>query len=99
MVPLIERKRRLRRLVRQSDPYLLYCDHVKRDGIALFRQVCDHDLEGIVAKRKDGAYRPGREPDWLKSRNRNYSQWAGREELFDRERKADPDRRLAASAP
>jgi len=44
----------------------------------------------IVAKRKDSAYLPGAELDWLKIRNRNYSQWVGREELFERERESDP---------
>jgi len=29
--------------------------------------------------------------DWLKIRNRNYSQWIGREELFERERESNPD--------
>jgi len=28
---------------------------------------------------------------WLKIRNREYSQWVGREELFERERGRDPD--------
>ena len=28
---------------------------------------------------------------WLKIRNSNYSQWIGREELFERERESDPD--------
>jgi hypothetical protein len=28
---------------------------------------------------------------WLKIRNRDYSQWAGREELFERERETHPD--------
>jgi hypothetical protein len=64
---------------------------VQRDGIALFE--CRHDLEGIVAKRKDGAYSPGAEPDWLKIRNCNYSQWVGREALFERERESNPDAR------
>ena len=27
---------------------------------------------------------------WLKIRNRTYSQWIGREELFERERASDP---------
>ncbi|HKR82728.1 MAG TPA: hypothetical protein VJS37_01065 [Terriglobales bacterium] len=27
----------------------------------------------------------------LKIRNKNYSQWVGREELFERERGSDPD--------
>jgi ATP-dependent DNA ligase len=28
-------------------------------------------LEGIVSKRKDSAYRSGRSPDWLKTKNAN----------------------------
>ena len=31
------------------------------------------------------------EPTWLKIRNRSYSQWVGREELFERERGGDSD--------
>jgi hypothetical protein len=50
-----------------------------------------HDLEGVVAKRRGGAYLPDSEPDWLKIRNRNYSQWIGREELFEREHEANPN--------
>jgi hypothetical protein len=32
--------------------------------------------------------------NWLKIRNRDYSQWVGREELFERERGSNPDVRL-----
>ena len=28
---------------------------------------------------------------WFKIRNRKYSQWAGREKFFEREREVDPD--------
>jgi bifunctional non-homologous end joining protein LigD len=41
------------------------------DGPALFEAICERELEGIVAKRSDGAYRPG-ERGWLKIKNRNY---------------------------
>jgi bifunctional non-homologous end joining protein LigD len=91
LLQLVERKRRLRELVPHDHPYLLYCDHAECDGAALFEQACRHDLEGIVAKRRDGAYLPDSELDWLKIRNRNYSQWAGRQGLFERERESDPD--------
>ena len=38
------------------------------------------------------AYTSGRdETTWFKIRNRNYSQWDGREELFERERERNPD--------
>jgi hypothetical protein len=69
---------------------LMYCDHVERDGESLFRLVCENDLEGVVAKRKFDPYIPD-QASWLKIRNTNYSQWEGREELFNRERETDPD--------
>jgi len=43
----------------------------------------------MVAKHKYDPYLPNAE--WLKIRNRYYSQWAGRVELFERERDTDPD--------
>jgi ATP-dependent DNA ligase len=58
---------------------------VDGDGEKLFRLACEHDIEGIVAKWKQGPYLPERETTWLEVRNRQYSQWAGREELFERE--------------
>jgi hypothetical protein len=48
-------------------------------------------LEGIVAKRKFDPYLCDRSTSWLKIRNPNYSQWIGREELFERERSTHPD--------
>jgi bifunctional non-homologous end joining protein LigD len=88
--PLTERKHRLRSILPKDSERLMYCDHVERDGKSLFRLVCENDLEGIVAKRKFDPYIEN-QASWLKIRNTNYSQWAGREELFDRERDTDPD--------
>ena len=89
-LPLIDRKLRLRRVVPKLGERLLYCDHVEVDGQGLFQLACQHDLEGIVAKRKGDPYLP-EHATWLKIRNRNYSQWVGREELFERERSSEPD--------
>jgi len=36
-------------------------------------------------------YLSEQQTSWLKIRNRSYSQWAGREELFERERGGDSD--------
>ena len=58
--------------------------------MGVFRLACEHDLEGIVAKPKDSLYAPERGTTWLKIRNRNYTQWVGREELFERERHQEP---------
>ena len=61
------------------------------DGERPFRLACQHDLEGVVAKLKSGPYLLDQPTSWLKVRNRAYSQWVGREELFERERGGDPD--------
>lgn len=89
-LPLIKRKLSLRALVPRDAERLLYCDHVAREGEELFRLAVEHDLEGIVAKHKHHPYAPEQKTTWSKIRNREYSQWAGREELFERERHREP---------
>ena len=90
-VPLTERKHKLRSILPTDSDRVMYCDHVERDGESLFRLACENDLEGIIAKRKFDPYLPDK-ASWLKIRNPNYFQWEGREDLFDRERRSDPDR-------
>ena len=75
-------------LVPTNGERLLHCDHVEGMGEKLFHLVCQRDLEGVVAKRKVDPYLPS--ASWLKIRNRKYSQWLGREELFERERHKEP---------
>jgi bifunctional non-homologous end joining protein LigD len=41
------------------------------DGEALWQAVCEHELEGVVAKRKSSRYLP-RERGWIKIKNRAY---------------------------
>jgi bifunctional non-homologous end joining protein LigD len=91
--PLNERKHKLRSILPANSQRIVYCDHLESDGESLFRLACENDLEGIVAKRKFEPYLPN-QASWLKIRNPNYSQWEGREELFDHEREADPDQSL-----
>jgi bifunctional non-homologous end joining protein LigD len=89
-LPLTERKLRLHAAVPRQSERLLYCDHIDGDGEGLFRLACEQDLEGIVAKRKSDPYLPDH-ATWLKIRNSTYSQWIGREKLFERQRGSDPD--------
>ena len=63
--PLGERKKALRRVVPRRCDRLRYLDHVVGRGIDLFRAVCEQDLEGIVAKWKDGIYDPAA-TTWIK---------------------------------
>ena len=84
-VPLIERKARLRKVVRRGRSHLLFVDHIEKKGCEFFRRICELDLEGIVAKRASSSYRVTEQPsrDWIKIKNPNYSQKEGRAELFD----------------
>jgi bifunctional non-homologous end joining protein LigD len=89
---LVERKAELRRILDRGQPGpVLFADHVEGAGIALFDRACELDLEGIVAKRKLSPYLlEGIRSPWVKIRNPHYSQWAGRDELFERERRSEP---------
>jgi bifunctional non-homologous end joining protein LigD len=82
--PLIERKRLLREIVPHTSSALLYASHVEGQGCEFYRLTCERDLEGIVAKRKQGAYGEG----WYKIRNPRYSQYEGRRELFEKKHAA-----------
>jgi bifunctional non-homologous end joining protein LigD len=45
------------------------------DGEALWAAVCEHELEGVVAKRRTGRYVTGRNSSWVKTKNRDYWRW------------------------
>jgi len=65
-VPLEDRKRLLRDIVRDSG-VLKYSDHVLGQGTAFFKAAQQKRLEGIVAKLRDSTYQPGvRSSAWLK---------------------------------
>lgn len=65
-VPLSERKEALRGILEDAPEPLRYSDHVVGSGPAFFRKACEMALEGIVSKRADARYRPGRGRDWIK---------------------------------
>ena len=69
-LPLIERKRRLARLLgRAKRRSIQFTEHLTGDGPTVFEHVCRMGLEGIVSKRTDAPYRSGRSRTWLKSKN------------------------------
>jgi bifunctional non-homologous end joining protein LigD len=89
-VPLWRRKVALARLAREYG--LTVVDSIAGDGRALFRTVCERDLEGIIAKRRGDPYGP--KVTWFKIRNPTYTQKEGRGELFERRQ---PRRRRRAA--
>lgn len=83
-LPLVERKLRLRHLIRTSrNRSLLYASHMESQGVRLFKAICEQDCEGIVGKYKRGAY-AAKPVSWVKILNPSYSQMRGREEMFER---------------
>ncbi|TMJ49317.1 MAG: DNA ligase D, partial [Alphaproteobacteria bacterium] len=55
----------------QADGILRYSDHQAGHGPAVLREASALGLEGIVSKRRDLPYRPGRSAGWLKIKCRN----------------------------
>jgi DNA ligase D-like protein (predicted ligase) len=65
-LPLRTRKRLLRAAVDFADP-LRYSEHQDTEGEKLLRYACAAGWEGLIAKRADARYHPGRRSeDWLK---------------------------------
>src|SRR2546425_2845567 len=74
-----------------------YVDHLEERGEELFQLACREDLEGIVAKWKNGLYDAERVRSWVKIKNPGYSQILGRQELFDRRNRDRKSTRLNSS--
>jgi bifunctional non-homologous end joining protein LigD len=68
-LPLSTRKALLRKLLPPAG-VIRFLDHFENDGEVLYQQVQKLGLEGIVAKRAESPYRPGRSARWLKIRTR-----------------------------
>ncbi|BDG04459.1 non-homologous end-joining DNA ligase [Anaeromyxobacter oryzae] len=66
--PLLERKAALERLLGEGRGLVRYAPHVTADGAATLREACRLGLEGIVSKRADAPYRPGRNTVWVKAK-------------------------------
>ncbi len=68
-LPLIERKRRLAKLIGKSKHAIRFVEHLTDDGPVVFEHVCRMGLEGIVSKRTDAPYRSGPSKAWVKTKN------------------------------
>ena len=77
----------LRGLLPEDSPTIAEALSVEGRGCELYKLVCAHDLEGIVAKRVADPY--GSRSRWLKIKNPDYSQAEGRGELFNQGRGRD----------
>jgi bifunctional non-homologous end joining protein LigD len=66
---LIDRKKRLARLLGGRRLGIVLSDHTDDAGATIFRQACVMGLEGIVSKRLSAPYRSGPSRDWIKMKN------------------------------
>jgi ATP-dependent DNA ligase len=71
-LPLIERKGRLRKLLRTRNSGVQFVEHLTGDATEIFAHVCRMGLEGIVSKRADSLYKAGPSRVWLKIKNRDH---------------------------
>ena len=68
--PLHRRKALLAKLLGGTGPRdaVQYCDHVTGGGAEVFERISEMGLEGVVSKRADAPYRPGRQKSWTKTK-------------------------------
>jgi bifunctional non-homologous end joining protein LigD len=69
-LPLEERKARLAAVIPPGPGggAIRYSEHIEGEGEAMVRNACRLGLEGVISKRRDLPYRPGRGSDWLKTK-------------------------------
>ncbi|MEK6399059.1 MAG: non-homologous end-joining DNA ligase, partial [Terriglobus sp.] len=67
-LPLNERKRLLADILHEGNDIVRLCEDLSGDGAKIFRSACELHAEGIISKRADAAYHPGRNALWLKSK-------------------------------
>lgn len=65
-LPLLKRKELLKKELKKNES-VIYSDHFEGKGTALFNETKKRNLEGIMAKKSDSIYYPGKRTyDWLK---------------------------------
>lgn len=71
-LPLLERKKILKKILPGRNAVIKYSDHVKEHGKDFFKEVSSNDLEGMIAKRASSLYAEGiRSKEWLKIKHHN----------------------------
>jgi bifunctional non-homologous end joining protein LigD len=82
-LPFSERRAALERLDLNRPCWTL--SETLDDGEALFNAVCEHGLEGVVAKRLSSRYRANQR-GWIKTKNPNYWRRDAEREAMQRSR-------------
>ena len=67
-LPLRERKQMLREALGEDSEEIRLSEDLAGDGAEIFAAACKLHAEGIISKRTDAPYSPGRSTRWLKSK-------------------------------
>ncbi|ADV27265.1 DNA ligase D [Pseudoxanthomonas suwonensis 11-1] len=65
---LLERKELLQAVLEKGPAHLAYSSHIPGDGRQAIALAAERHFEGIISKRADRPYRPGRGDDWRKTK-------------------------------
>ncbi len=65
-LPIIERKKILKKILPKKSPVLRFSDHIIGSGSKVFAKSCKLGLEGIVSKNINSPYLQKRSREWLK---------------------------------
>jgi bifunctional non-homologous end joining protein LigD len=85
ILPFLDRKAALARLLRNTKAGILFNEHTAEDGPVVFAHACRLGAEGIVSKKVDGAYQSGPCRVWIKVRNpASIAVQRGRTEMWNR---------------
>jgi bifunctional non-homologous end joining protein LigD len=68
--PLVERKAALEKLLARAPDRIRYVEHFETDPHQVIKAACELGLEGIVSKKANSPYEPGRRGSWIKSKCR-----------------------------
>ncbi|MGX5729842.1 DNA ligase D [Pseudoxanthomonas beigongshangi] len=74
--PQIDRKQLLAAVLKRVRSPLAYSSHVLGHGERAFAAAGERHLEGIISKRADAPYRPGRGDDWRKTKRQESDEFA-----------------------
>lgn len=67
--PLRERKSLLQKMLDNApSPHLAFSSHIEADGASAYALAGEQHFEGIISKRADRGYHPGRSDDWRKTK-------------------------------
>lgn len=74
--PLIERKKLLAELLADPPRHLSISTHIEGGGREAFEGASRAGFEGIISKRADAPYHPGRSDDWRKTKREESDEFA-----------------------